>query len=65
LSYARENDDWARANQALGYIADPRGAIEVLNQWFMQSTDLGALSDENREHVLAIQGFGSVTRVPT
>mgnify|MGYP001203049749 FL=1 len=65
LSYARENDDWARANQALGYIADPRGAIEVLNQWFMQSTDLGALSDENREHVLAIQGCGSVTRVPT
>jgi len=65
LSYAREHDDWARANQALGYIAEPSGAIELLNQWFIQNVDLGVLSDENREHVLTIQGFTSAAYVPT
>lgn len=57
LSYARANDDWMRANMALGYSRSQVNALEVVKERFFANTDLRRLSDENREHALAIQGF--------
>ena len=58
LSYAKEHDDWARANQALNFMPNPIGAIELVEQKFRANTVLESLSEENQEHVLFIQGFG-------
>lgn len=57
LSYAKERDDWIRANQALNFIEQPVGAIDLLQDRFTQNTDLAAISEENAEHLLSIQGF--------
>lgn len=58
LSYAKEYNDWARANQALGYGPSLPSAIDVVQQYFREGTSLEKLSDENKEYLLAIQGFG-------
>lgn len=57
LSYAKENDDWMRANQALGYFSEPISAISLLQEAFLANTSLDLLSEENKEHLKAIQGF--------
>ncbi|WP_448680032.1 ImmA/IrrE family metallo-endopeptidase [Pseudomonas nicosulfuronedens] len=57
LSYARANDDWMRANMALGYGRSQTNALKVIKERFFANTDLQLLSDENREHALTIQGF--------
>ncbi|KTT39840.1 hypothetical protein RSA46_05580 [Pseudomonas oryzihabitans] len=57
LSYARANDDWIRANMALGYSRSQTNALKVIEERFFANTDLQRLSDESREHVLAVQGF--------
>jgi len=57
LSYAKEHDDWIRANQALNFIEQRIGAIELLQQKFRANTALDALSEEGAEHLLAMQGF--------
>ena len=58
LSYAKEHNDWARANQALGYSPSQPSAIEVIQQCFRDGISLDELSIENQEYLLTIQGFG-------
>ena len=57
LSYGKEHNDWARANQALGYSPSQASAIDVVAEYFRKGVDLDALSAENQEFLLAIQGF--------
>lgn len=58
LSYAKEHNDWARANQALGYSPSQQSAIEVIERHFRDGISLDELSLENQEYLLSIQGFG-------
>jgi len=58
LSYAKEHNDWARANQALAYSPKQASALDVLEKHFMDEVALDALSPENQEYLLSIQGFG-------
>ncbi|MFP0194460.1 ImmA/IrrE family metallo-endopeptidase [Pseudomonas sp. PHC1] len=58
LSYAKEHNDWARANQALGYSPSQPSAIEVIERYFRDGASLDELSIENQEYLLTIQGFG-------
>lgn len=57
LSYAKEHDDWIGAVQALNFIEQPVGAIELLQQRFMANTDSNAISEESAEHLLSMQGI--------
>jgi len=58
LSYAKEHNDWARANQALSYSPSKISAIDLLSRYFHSEVDLDLLSLENQEYLLAVQGFG-------
>jgi len=58
LSYAKEHNDWARANQALEYSPMQSSAIDVVGRYFRESVSLEALSEENQIYLLSIQGFG-------
>ena len=58
LSYAKAHDDWIRATQALNFIEQRVGAIDLLRQRFVANTDLKAISDESAEHLLSMQGIG-------
>ena len=57
LSYGKEHDDWMWANQAMNFIEQEIGAIDLLKDRFMRNTDLGAISEEAAEHLLSMQGF--------
>lgn len=57
LSYANENDDWVRANNAMNFSKQRLNALELMNEKFLQYSELSALSNENAEHILAVQGF--------
>ena len=57
LSYAKEHNDWARANQALEYSPPQPSAIDVVGRYFREGVSLEALSEENQEYLLSIQGF--------
>lgn len=57
LSYAKEHDDWMRATQALRFLPQASGAIDVLRGRFMRNIDFSAITAENSEHLLAMQGF--------
>ncbi|MFJ2485059.1 ImmA/IrrE family metallo-endopeptidase [Pseudomonas sp. NPDC087639] len=58
LSYAKEHNDWARANQALEYSPTQSSAIDVIGRYFREGVSLEALSEENQAYLLSIQGFG-------
>ena len=58
LSYAKQHNDWAHANQALEYSPPQPSAIEVVGRYFREGVSLEALSSENQEYLLSIQGFG-------
>lgn len=58
LSYAKEHDDWIGAIQALNFIEQPVGAIELLRQRFLANTVSDAISEESAEHLLSMQGIG-------
>lgn len=57
LSYAKEHDDWIRANQALNFTEQGISAIELLRQRFLANTTLSSISEESAEHLLSMQGF--------
>lgn len=57
LSYAKQHDDWIRANQALNFTEQGTGAIELLRQKFLANTALDSISGESAEHLLSMQGF--------
>jgi hypothetical protein len=57
LSYAKERDDWMRANQALNFIEQPVSAISLLQDRFMRNAALAAISEESTEHLLSMQGI--------
>ena len=57
LSYAKERDDWIRANQALNFIEQPVSAIALLQDRFMKNAALAAISEESTEHLLSMQGI--------
>ncbi|MBG6526368.1 ImmA/IrrE family metallo-endopeptidase [Pseudomonas aeruginosa] len=58
LSYAKEHNEWARANQALEYSPSQKSAIDVIGMHFRKGVELEALSQENQEYLLSVQGFG-------
>lgn len=58
LSYAKENNDWARANQALAYSPKQSSALDVVQRHFKDGVTLDKLSPENQDYLLSIQGFG-------
>lgn len=58
LSYAKEHDDWIAAIQALNFIEQPVGAIELLQQRFLENTAFDVISEESVEHLLSMQGIG-------
>lgn len=57
LSYAKERDDWMKANQALNFIEQPVSAISLLQDRFMRNAALAAISEESTEHLLSMQGI--------
>jgi hypothetical protein len=57
LSYAKEQGEWIRANQALSYVPSESTAIDMLRSAFMENTLADALTDENREYMLQLQDF--------
>jgi hypothetical protein len=57
LSYAKEHDDWMKATQALRFLPQAAGAIDVLRERFMNNIDFLAITAESSEHLLAMQGF--------
>lgn len=57
LSYAKEHDDWIKANQALNFIERHVDALGILKDKFEEHTDLSKLSDENAEHLRYMQGI--------
>lgn len=57
LSYAKERDDWIKANQALNFIEQPVNAIDLLQDKFIKNVALGAISEESANHLLFMQGF--------
>lgn len=59
LSYGKEHNDWARASQALDYSPSQANAIDVVAEHFRTGVDLDALSAENQEYLLTIQGFSA------
>lgn len=59
LSYGKMHNDWARASQAMGYSPSQPSAIEVIADHFRGGVDLGKLSIENQEYLLAVQGMGT------
>lgn len=57
LSYAKQHDDWMRANQALNFIEQRIGAVALMKEKFLANIDLDAISEESAEHLLTMQGF--------
>lgn len=57
LSYAKENDDWIRANQALNFITQRVSAIDLMKEKFIAYSDLTKISEESNDYILSIQGF--------
>lgn len=57
LTYAMEHNDWMLANMALKYGRPQPPAVEVVKQRLMDNLAMDALSDENLEYLLSIQGF--------
>ena len=57
LSYAKDQEDWMTANQALNFSEQARSAIDLVRASFMDSIDLDAISDESAEHLLSMQGI--------
>ncbi|MFC4761748.1 ImmA/IrrE family metallo-endopeptidase [Dyella koreensis] len=57
LSYAKDNDDWLMANQALAYLPDNADALTSVRERFIANADLERLTEENRSYLLSVQGF--------
>lgn len=57
LSYAKDNDDWMAANQALNFTVQHSTAIDLVRASFLANTDLSAVSEESAEHLLSMQGI--------
>ncbi|KTB95722.1 ImmA/IrrE family metallo-endopeptidase [Pseudomonas syringae] len=57
MSYAKEHDDWIRANQAMGFVPQDIGAIELLRDRFIKNADLSAITEEGADHLFTMQGF--------
>lgn len=57
MSYAKEHDDWIRANQAMGFVQQAIGAIDLLRDRFIKNANLSAIAEEGGEHLFAMQGF--------
>jgi hypothetical protein len=57
LSYAKDQDDWMRANQALSYIPDESAAIDMIRRAFLANTSKDALTKETWEYVMQLQAF--------
>lgn len=58
LSFARERSEWMMANQAMGFFPNTGGALDLIRDAFLANTDMERLSEENRDYLLAAQGFG-------
>lgn len=57
LSYAKEHDDWMRANLALSYIPHESTAIDMIRSAFLENTSQDKLTEETREYMLQLQAF--------
>lgn len=59
LSFAYEHNEWATVNQAMNFLPNSNNALEVLQKEFTSNTNLLKLSEENREHLLTMQGIAT------
>ncbi|WP_417500149.1 hypothetical protein [Methylophaga sp.] len=57
VSYAKQHDDWLKANQALNFIEQPVSATQALKKVFFSNSDLSILGEESKEYLLSVQGF--------
>lgn len=57
MSYAREHQDWAKANSALNFYPDNRGALKKIKESFKDNFKSASLSQENMEYLLQAQGL--------
>lgn len=57
LSFARERSEWLMANQAMTFYPDTGNALDIVRGAFLANTEMERLSDENREYLIAAQGF--------
>lgn len=57
LSFAQERSQWPLASQAIEYYPDSGGALELIKNALVSYAQLDRLSEENREYLLAAQGF--------
>lgn len=57
MSYAREHQDWAKANLALNFHPDSRGALQKIKNSFEKNFKSETLSQENMEYLLEAQGL--------
>jgi hypothetical protein len=57
LSFAKATRNWATASQALDFFPDAGHALRVIREAFFHHVDLDRLSVENREYLIAAQGF--------
>lgn len=59
VSFANRHNRWPEANRALQFLPDSDKALEILETSFFENSELTAISDENREHLVAAQGYDS------
>lgn len=59
VSFAHRHNRWPVANQALQFFPSSRQAMQILAESFFANIELSALSEENREHLIAAQGYDS------
>lgn len=58
VSYGQHHNQWPVASQALKYLPDSSQAMDILFDRFKACSDLDNLSEENREYLFAVQGYG-------
>lgn len=60
LSYAFDTQDWPIANQAMKFFENANGALTLVKDKFFQYAKLSLLSEESKNHLLALQKFTEI-----
>jgi len=57
LSYAKQNDEWMLANQALNFLPREADPLELMETQFKRNIDLDSMTSEHANYVLLTQGY--------
>lgn len=57
FSWAKETGQWASASTAITFLPNGHGAMATLRAKLLAYARLGSLSEENRQFLMAVQGF--------